>query len=176
MNLFSAPFPWNQGEWQQFVGKFKIEDSISVKWWWEPFHKTGFNALEFCQKYGIQNETLEKLLTDLSCPAGGNDPELSIRKSAEESSENRIFDKNLSCLPTIRDLKKAVGGSLEGWIPLTMNLPEFFTVSNWLTANPSLMSTFYKLDEWNQLELIELLCGQVVSSSILNFQRVYISS
>jgi hypothetical protein len=65
--MIEVPLPWNRDT----LVKIKLllaqnKDVVSARWWWEPFHRTGFNALKFAATRATVAQ-LEARLDQLSC-------------------------------------------------------------------------------------------------------------
>jgi hypothetical protein len=195
---FSAPFPWSQDDWRRLIELFKTEENLRVTWWWEPFHRIGYRALRHAAATKMDNAQLESCLQNLSCVTPPKSDERRLEKSGLLDEEGRVKNLNPEVqirrtlkaaggeaaklseiptrLPTIQDLRKELAGYYESWMPATPDLEEYSTVSNWLTKSPGLMKRFHNLGKWEQLELVESLVGPLISSSEVNFIRVYLKS
>jgi hypothetical protein len=195
---FVAPFPWIAADWSRLIELFKNEDFLKVTWWWEPFHRVGFQALHHSATKKIDALTLHSSMNNLSCVTppprtrrsfGARgllddegrvkslDPQVQIQRTLRTAGPNlEKFNEGSPRLPLIRDLRRELAGYFESWIPELENLEEYSTVSNWLTKSPGLVNRFHNLGRWEQLELMESLVGPLISSSEVNFVRVYLKS
>jgi hypothetical protein len=161
-----------------------------IIWHWQPFHQIGFDALKYAAQHKLNNNQIDKILSQLSCVGVPKRLSPKFTKQLQElngldedggvktlSSENYIREtlKNFPSLsenfilPTISDLREALIKRDSRLVPLTKNTPEERIVSNYLTGTPLQLKEFHQMPHWSKLEVIECLVGSIFSSSKLKF-------
>ena len=187
-------FPWTEESFDKFLEAFHLKREVEINWWWEPFHRTGFDALQFAARKNMATEELVRILDDLSCAAAPIALESQLRNLGALDSEGRIksldpqirigetwrlagadFKKKFSrqaILPRIVDIRTSLQKKNLSFEPCFENSSEIKIVSKWLTLDRPLLNKFQQLCPWDKLELIESLNGGIISSSKLKFEHL----
>lgn len=166
---------------KKILENFENKSSLTLTWYWEPFHKTGLSFIDYCEKNQISEEKKEELMNNISVAQAP----LKISKIAPhiidqygrlmplDPTERIELTKKLTendnfFVTSVGELKK----NLHDWVPKTENMEEFFELQKFWIDKPQILKRFMSLSPWDRLELIESLFGLTKSHTTLEFQRI----
>lgn len=167
--------------------KFKTTKPVSIKWYWEPFHKNGLSVAQWMDKRLIQlspeermkavteyldnisvlraPEKIKKLAPEIVDKFGRLAPLDPAKRIAETLNTYKNSDFFVS---KISELKK----DLKNFIPELQGTPEYVEIRKLWASTPDILARFDKLTPWEQLEVLECLFGLTKSHTTLHFKLI----